>query len=110
MICRFYELDPHTSKAVSRSASAAESQPGKGEAQTDFTSKVCEGLHRAMEAKSEGNQGKAEALVKHAKKSLDVAKQAQRHGHNERLTEGVYALGDAIEHGRNNRLPMRRSI
>lgn len=60
-----------------------------------------EALHHAIEAKSEGKEGKAEALVKHAKKSLDLAKQAQRHGHNERLNEGVYALGDAIEHGQN---------
>ena len=35
----------------------------------------------------------------HAKKSLDSAKRAQRSGHNERLNEGVYALGEAIEHG-----------
>jgi len=52
-----------------------------------------------LEAESSGKQGKAEALVTHAKKSLDSAKRAQRSGHNERLNEGVYALGEAIEHG-----------
>ena len=30
--------------------------------------------------------------------ALDLAKEAQRAGHNERLNEGVYALGEAIEH------------
>ena len=74
-------------------------QTVKGEAQADFTNKVREAIHHAMEAKSAGKQSKAEALVKHAKQSLDFAKQAQRYGLNERLNEGVYALGEAIEHG-----------
>ncbi len=99
VIYQFYDLDPKTSNAASRLVSAGGSQTGKEEAQADFTNKVRDALHHALEAKTEGARGKAEALVNHAKKSLDLAKQAQRYGHNERLNEGVYALGDAIEHG-----------
>ncbi|MGE0468324.1 MAG: small metal-binding protein SmbP [Nitrospira sp.] len=99
VIYQFYELDPNAIQAAKRSPSAGGSQKMKGEDQAEFTNDVREAIHHAMEAKSAGTQGKADALVKHAKTSLDLAKQAQRHGHNERLNEGVYALGDAIEHG-----------
>lgn len=99
VIYQFYDLDPNTLKSARRSTSAEVSQTMKEELPADFTNKVREALHHAMEAESAGKQGKAEALVKHAKKSLDLAKQAQRHGLNERLNEGVYALGEAVEHG-----------
>lgn len=99
VIYQFYELDPNATKAAKRSASGEGSQKMKGEDRAQFTDQVREAIHHAMEAKSAGKQGKAEALVTHAKKSLDLAKQAQRYGLNERLNEGVYALGEAIEHG-----------
>ncbi len=66
----------------------------------DSKNYVKEALKHAQEADSAGKQGKADALVKHAEMALSKAKDAQRAGHNERLNEGVYALGDAIEHGR----------
>lgn len=99
VVYQFYGLDPKTSKSASRSSSAEVSQTMKGEAGVDFKNTVREALKHAVEAESAGKQGKAEALVTHANKSLDAAKRAQRSGHNERLNEGVYALGEAIEHG-----------
>lgn len=95
VVSQFYSLDPNTSK--SRSTAVEISKTMKGD--VDFKRMVREALHHAMEAESEGKQGKPDALVSHAKKSLDSAKRAQRSGHNERLNEGVYALGEAIEHG-----------
>lgn len=99
VVYQFYDLLPHASKATPRSSSAEVSQTMKGEAGVDFKNTVREALNHAMEAESAGKQGKPETLVTHAKKSLDSAKRAQRSGHNERLNEGVYALGEAIEHG-----------
>lgn len=66
----------------------------------DSKNYVKEALKHAQEADSAGKQGKGDALVKHAEMALSKAKEAQRAGHNERLNEGVYALGEAIEHGR----------
>ncbi|WP_447978288.1 small metal-binding protein SmbP [Candidatus Nitrospira bockiana] len=63
---------------------------------------VQEALTHAKEADRAGEQGNPDALLKHAEMALEKAKQAQRAGHNERLNEGVYALGEAIEHGRQN--------
>jgi sporulation protein YlmC with PRC-barrel domain len=98
VVYQFYDLDPKTSKSASRS-SAEVSQTMKGEAGVDFKGTVRDALNHAIEAESAGKKGKPDALVTHAKKSLDSAKRAQRSGHNERLNEGVYALGEAIEHG-----------
>ena len=61
---------------------------------------VGEAIKHAREAEDAGQQGKAEALVTHARMALNKAKDAQGAGHNERLNEGVYALGEAIEHGK----------
>ncbi len=100
VVYQFYDLLPNGSKTASRSSSAEVSQTMKGEAGMDFKNTVREALNHAMEAESAGKQGKPEILVIHAKKSLDSAKHAQRSGHNDdRLNEGVYALGEAIEHG-----------
>jgi len=55
-------------------------------------------LKHANEANAAGEQGDAAALKKHAQKALDKAKEAQRGGHDERINDGVYALGEAIEH------------
>lgn len=99
VVYQFYDLNPHTSTSVSRSSQAEVSQTMKGDVGVDFKNTVREALNHAMEAESAGKQGKSEALVTHARKSLDAAKRAQRSGHNERLNEGVYALGEAIEHG-----------
>ncbi|HWG97262.1 MAG TPA: small metal-binding protein SmbP [Nitrospira sp.] len=99
VVYQFYDLLPNSSKAVSRSSPIEVSRTGKEEAVVDFKSTVREALNHAVEAESAGKQGKPEILVTHAKKSLDSAKRAQRSGHNERLNEGVYALGEAIEHG-----------
>lgn len=98
VVYQFYGLDPTHSKPVDRSKSAEASQTMSGDV-PDFTNAVREALNHAMEAESAGKKGKSDALVAHAKKSLDSAKRAQRSGHNERLNEGVYALGEAIEHG-----------
>jgi hypothetical protein len=56
-------------------------------------------INHAMEAQKAGEQGRSEALVKHAWMALDKAKKAQAAGPNERLNDGVYSLGEAIEHG-----------
>lgn len=64
----------------------------------EFTSAVKDALHHAQEANRAGEQGDAEALKKHAQTAITKAKEAQRAGHNERLNEGVYALGEAVEH------------
>lgn len=98
VVYQFYGLDSKISQANAGSKSAETSQTMKGDA-PDFKNTVHEALKHAMEAESAGKQGKAEVLVTHAKKSLESAKRAQRSGHNERLNEGVYALGEAIEHG-----------
>jgi sporulation protein YlmC with PRC-barrel domain len=98
VVYQFYGLNPNTSRSASRSSSAEASRTMKGESGPDFKNTVREALNHAMEAESAGKKGKSEVLVTHAKKSLDAAKRAQRSGHNERLNEGVYALGEAIEH------------
>ncbi len=98
VVYQFYGLDPTHPKPADRSKSAEASQTMRGDV-PDFTNAVREALNHAMEAESAGKKGKSDALVAHAKKSLDSAKRAQRSGHNERLNEGVYALGEAIEHG-----------
>lgn len=99
VVAQFYALDPNTSEAASFSSTAEVSQKMKGEIAVDFKHTLLEALKHAMEAESDGKQGKAEGLVTHAKQSLDSAKLAQRSSFNERLNEGVYALGEAIEHG-----------
>lgn len=96
---QFYDLVPNSPKATTHSPFAEVSQTMKGETGMEFKNSVQEALKHALEAESSGKQGKAEALVTHARKSLDSAKRAQWSGHNERLNEGVYALGEAIEHG-----------
>lgn len=63
-----------------------------------MTTSLHDALKHANEANAAGEQGDAAALKKHAQKALDKAKEAQRGGHNERVNEGVYALGEAIEH------------
>jgi sporulation protein YlmC with PRC-barrel domain len=98
LIYQFYQLDPSAPKSTGLN-SAEVSQRMKGEDGLDFNHTVQEALKHAMEAKAAGKQGNAEAMVTYAKKSLDSAKRAQRSGHNEQLNEGVYALGEAIEHG-----------
>lgn len=65
----------------------------------DFKQTIQEALTHAQKANQAGKDGKHEELVQHSRKALDLAKEAQRAGHNERLNEGVYALGEAIEHG-----------
>jgi hypothetical protein len=65
----------------------------------DFKRTIQEALTHAQKANQAGKDGKHEELVQHSRKALDLAKEAQRAGHNERLNEGVYALGEAIEHG-----------
>jgi sporulation protein YlmC with PRC-barrel domain len=102
-VYQFYDLDPTTSKPASRFSAAEVSQTMKGEVGMDFKNTVREALDHAIEAESAGKQGKPEALLTHAHKSLDAAKRAQRSGHNERLNEGVYALGEAMNMARNNR-------
>ncbi len=94
-ISQFYDLEPKSTSSMSPEVS----QKTRGEIAVDFKNTVREALNHAMEAESAGKQGEAEALVTHGKKALDSAKRAQRSGHNERLNEGVYALGEAIEHG-----------
>jgi hypothetical protein len=41
--------------------------------------------------------------------AMSKAKDAQKAGHNERLNEGVYALGEAIEHDKKGRQKMQAS-
>lgn len=63
-----------------------------------FTSIIKEALHHAREADAAGSSGDGQGLAKHAKKALEKAKEGQRAGHNQPLNDGVYALGEAIEH------------
>ncbi len=65
-------------------------------------STVSEAIKHARKAVNAGEKGDATALVAHVQTALSKAKDAQRAGHNEYLNEGVYELGDAIEHGRKN--------
>jgi tetratricopeptide (TPR) repeat protein len=59
---------------------------------------VLEAIQHAVQAANAGQQGHPEAIAKHARKAIGKVKQAQQAGHNERLNESVFALGDAIEH------------
>lgn len=63
-----------------------------------FTSIIKEALHHAREADAAGSSGDGKGLAKHAQKALEKAKEGQRAGHNQPLNDGVYALGEAIEH------------
>jgi len=65
----------------------------------EFTAAIKEAVHHAQEADAAGAKGDTRLLTAHARKALEKAKEGQRAGHNERLNEGVYALGEAIEHG-----------
>ena len=64
-----------------------------------FNLHIEKAVEHARAAEIAGQQGQAIDLLEHAQMSLMRAKEAQRAGHNERLNEGVYALGEAIEHG-----------
>jgi hypothetical protein len=64
-----------------------------------FKRTVQKALNHAQKANEAGKSGDHDKLVQHSRKALNLAKEAQRAGHNERLNEGVYALGEAIEHG-----------
>lgn len=81
-------------------AGSAGSSGGTSEGRTseDTTASIHDALKHANEANAAGEKGDAAALKKHAQKALDKAKDAQRGGHNERINEGVYALGEALEH------------
>jgi putative cell wall-binding protein len=57
-------------------------------------------IKHARAAEDAGEQSNAQVLVNHAQMALNKAKEAQKAGHNARLNEAVYALGEAIEHGR----------
>lgn len=63
---------------------------------------VREAIKHARKAVNAGEKGDTTALVAHVQTALSKAKDAQRAGHNEYLNEGVYELGEAIEHGRKN--------
>lgn len=65
---------------------------------------VREAIQHAREASNAGKQDDAKGLITHAQVALDKAKEAQRAGHNEYLNVGVYALGEAIEHGRKGQI------
>lgn len=60
---------------------------------------VSEALTHARKAVDAGEHGDAKALVGHAEQALSKAKHAQAAGLNDYLNEGVYELGEAIEHG-----------
>jgi hypothetical protein len=84
--------------ARSRSQTAMQDDLREGE---DFKRTVQKALRHARKANEAGKNGNHDELVQQSRKALSLAKQAQRAGNNERLNEGVYALGEAIEHGRN---------
>lgn len=71
---------------------------GSGMSERDFTATIEEALRHAYEAEAAGSRGDGRELKKHAHQALEKAKEGQRAGQNERLNDGVYALGDAIEH------------
>lgn len=62
-------------------------------------SAVNEAIKHAQEAELSAAKAN-EALLKHAELALEKAKEAQRKEPNERLNAGVFALSEAIEHGR----------
>lgn len=82
------------------SSFAAEQQGSVGETATQIKPQVSEAIRHAREAEEAGKKGRPEVLVKHAEMALDNAKEAQRAGHNELLNDGVFSLGEAIEHGK----------
>jgi len=85
---------------ASAAVAQADQPPQRSSAMSDreFKAAVQEAVQHAYEADAAGSQGDAEGLKKHAYKAIDKAKEGQRAGLNERLNDGVYALGDAIEH------------
>lgn len=90
--------------AVLTSAALADQSPESASAMggRNFKAVIQEAVQHAYEADAAGSQGDAEGLKKHAHKAMDKAKEGQRAGHNERLNDGVYALGEAIEHAEKN--------
>lgn len=96
---------PAVALAFLTSAVAVADQPPPSASATksqDFKAVIQEAIHHAYEADEAGSHGDADGLKRHAYKALDKAKEGQRVGHNERLNDGVYALGDAIEHADHN--------
>ncbi len=84
--------------ATSEGTMPEKSSTSKAQSSDQFTSIIKEALHHAQEADAAGASGDREALTKHAQKALEKAKEGQRAGHNQTLNDGVYALGEAIEH------------
>ena len=86
--------------ALTSGAAFADQPPPSGSATSsrDFKAVIKEALQHAYEADAAGSEGDWRGLKKHAHTALEKAKEGQRAGHNEQLNDGVYALGDAIEH------------
>jgi hypothetical protein len=86
---------------VSTAPALADTPPPGGAGtmpKSEFTNVIQEALRHAREAEAAGAKGDGPALKKHAEQAIEKAKEGQRAGHNEKLNDGVYALGDAIEH------------
>ncbi|ALA58991.1 small metal-binding protein SmbP [Nitrospira moscoviensis] len=100
MIQRMKTILPAAVLVVLSGAAFADQPPPGGATMSsrDFKAVIEEALHHAYEADAAGAQGDGRGLKKHARKALEKAKEGQRAGHNEQLNDGVYALGDAIEH------------
>lgn len=75
-------------------------QGGPGHVSEEARPMVLEAIQHAIQAANAGQQGQPEPMTKHVRKAIGKAKEAQQAGHNERLNEGVFALGDAIEHAK----------
>ena len=65
---------------------------------------IQETLLHAREADAAGSRGDSQGLTTHSQNALEKANEGQRVGHNERLNEGLSALGEAIEHGRKDQI------
>lgn len=74
-------------------------QRGRDRHGREYKETLREAIRHARKAERAGKRGDSDALVHHSWRALDRAKDAQRAGHNERVNDGVYALGEAIEHG-----------
>ncbi len=74
-------------------------QRNRGRQSREYKETLREAIRHARKAERAGERGDSDALVHHSWRALDRAKDAQRAGHSERINDGVYALGEAIEHG-----------
>ena len=76
VIYRFYEVPFHG--AMNAGGKSKSGQAAGAKTDDPIKGKISEALKHAKEAEDAANQGRADALVKHAEMALDKAKDAQK--------------------------------